>query len=283
MPLNLGQRPISPFLEPRHAVDQHPGVGVARRREQRLDAALLHDASRVHHDGPVAELGHEVEIVGDVDEREVQAAPEVMEQLDDLGLHGHVERGGRLVGNQQLRLAGKRHADEGALPHAAAQLVRVGPHDPLRIGEPHHPEDLQRAFAPRLRRTRRMGPDDVHELPSHLVHGVECGQRVLEHHRDLPAAQAAHLGVAQSQQVAAPESNRSVRDPSGRLDQAHDRQRADALARSRLAQHAERFAGLHREAHAAHRLRHAPTGGECDPKPVHLEQRFAHQSSLGPV
>ena len=50
---------------------------------------------------------------------------QVGEQVEDLRLDGDVERGGRLVGDQQLRVVGQRHRDHGALPHAAGELVRV--------------------------------------------------------------------------------------------------------------------------------------------------------------
>ena len=48
----------------------------------------------------------------------------VLEQLEHLRLHRDVERGGRLVGDQDLRLAEQRHGDHHALPHAARELVR---------------------------------------------------------------------------------------------------------------------------------------------------------------
>ena len=51
-----------------------------------------------------------------------------------LRLHRHVERGRRLVGEQQGGLAGQRHRDHDALPHAAAHLERVGL-EPARRGE----------------------------------------------------------------------------------------------------------------------------------------------------
>ena len=41
------------------------------------------------------------------------------QQIENLRLDGHVERGGRLVGDQQLRLAGQRDRDRNPLPHAA--------------------------------------------------------------------------------------------------------------------------------------------------------------------
>ena len=47
------------------------------------------------------------------------------EQVHDLGLHGHVEGGGRLVGDEHLRVQRQRHRDHDALAHAAGELVRV--------------------------------------------------------------------------------------------------------------------------------------------------------------
>ena len=47
------------------------------------------------------------------------------QQLEDLALDRHVERGRRLVGDQQLGLAGQRHRDHHALLLAARHLVRI--------------------------------------------------------------------------------------------------------------------------------------------------------------
>ena len=47
------------------------------------------------------------------------------EQLEDLRLRGHVERGGRLVGDQHLRPVRQRHRQHHPLAHAARELVRV--------------------------------------------------------------------------------------------------------------------------------------------------------------
>ena len=44
---------------------------------------------------------------------------DVLQKRDDLRLHGNVERGGRLVGDQQIRLVGERHGDHDALALAA--------------------------------------------------------------------------------------------------------------------------------------------------------------------
>ena len=52
---------------------------------------------------------------------------QVAHEVEDLGLDRDVERGRRLVGDQQLRLAGERHGDHHALRHAARHLVRDTP------------------------------------------------------------------------------------------------------------------------------------------------------------
>ena len=66
------------------------------------------------------------------------------QQLHDLRLGGHVERGGGLVGDQQLGPAGERHGDHDALPHAAGQLVRVLVEAALGGGDADQAEQLDR-------------------------------------------------------------------------------------------------------------------------------------------
>ena len=53
------------------------------------------------------------------------SALQLAHQVEDLRLDGDVERGGRLVGDQQCRFAEQRHRDHHALAHAARELVRV--------------------------------------------------------------------------------------------------------------------------------------------------------------
>ena len=50
---------------------------------------------------------------------------ELDEQLHDLRLRRDVQRGGGLVGDQQLRIPGQRDRDHHPLAHAAGELVRV--------------------------------------------------------------------------------------------------------------------------------------------------------------
>ena len=85
-------------------------VGVARRGEQRALRALLDDPAVAHHRDPVAGLGDDAEVVGDEDDRQAAPVAEVDQQAQDLRLDRHVERRRRLVGDQDLRVAGSATA-----------------------------------------------------------------------------------------------------------------------------------------------------------------------------
>jgi hypothetical protein len=64
--------------------------------------------------------------VTDQQQRHAQALLQGFEQQQDLALHGHVQRRGGLVGDQQFRLAGQGHGDHHPLALAAGQLMRIG-------------------------------------------------------------------------------------------------------------------------------------------------------------
>ena len=75
---------------------------------------------------------------------ELNSLLQVLQQVEDLRLHGHVERGGRLVGDQQLRVVDQRHRDHRALAHAAGELVRVVVDAAVRLRDADPVEHLDR-------------------------------------------------------------------------------------------------------------------------------------------
>ena len=126
-----------------------------------------------------------------------------LQQVEDLGLDGDVERGGRLVGDQQRRLAGQRHRDHHALAHAARQLVRIVVEPLRRRRDAHQLEHLDRArSAPPAATSCVWRQDRLDDLLADRVDRVERGHRLLEDHRHLAAAQPAPLVGRQPQQVA---------------------------------------------------------------------------------
>ena len=77
---------------------------------------------------------------------------------------------------------------------------------------------------------------------------IERGHRFLKDQRDLRAADALHLALAERAEIASLEDDRAGGDPSGRLHEPHDRERRQRFAAARFADQAERFAGGNREA-----------------------------------
>ena len=80
---------------------------MARPQEDVVSGALLDDARCVHHVDAVGIARDHAEIMGDDDQCDVEPTGEVLHQLEDLRLDGDVERGGRLVGDEELWIAGR--------------------------------------------------------------------------------------------------------------------------------------------------------------------------------
>ena len=78
--------------------------GAADSAKTSLGRAVLDRAPRVHDHHRLRRLGDDAEVVRDEDDADVEVALDLVDQLEDLGLHGHVERGRRLVGDQHVGL-----------------------------------------------------------------------------------------------------------------------------------------------------------------------------------
>ena len=102
-----------------------PVYGMRGWRVELVGVGQLDDLAEVHHRDAVAHVAHDGEVVGDEDQRQPELALQVAQQVEDLRLDRHVERGDRLVGDDQLRLERERARDADALALAAGELVRI--------------------------------------------------------------------------------------------------------------------------------------------------------------
>src|SRR5260221_14642751 len=83
------------------------------------------EVAAVHDDDAIGAARHDTKVMGDEYDGGVEVAPQTGDELKNLRLDRHVERGGWLVGDQQLRIARERDSDHDALAHAAAELVGI--------------------------------------------------------------------------------------------------------------------------------------------------------------
>ena len=79
-------------------------IGVPRVVENILDRSVFDLAPGVHHHHALRRLGHHSEIMSDEENRHAQVGLQPVDECQHLRLHRHIERGGRLVGNEKMRL-----------------------------------------------------------------------------------------------------------------------------------------------------------------------------------
>ena len=223
-------------VEPRHRAHQadacRDGAG---RRNTSSARALLDDARRVHHVDAVGVARDHAEIVRDDDQRDVEPARQILHQLEDLRLDGDVERGGRLVGDDQLRIAGKPDGDHHALAHAAGELMRILLEPALAVGDADQPQQLERARA-RLRLAHlEMDDQRLHDLQPDRQDRIERGHRLLEDHGDVAAAHLAHLARRRARAGCGPRTGCGRPGCAPCLgQQPHDGERRTPTCRSRI-------------------------------------------------
>ncbi len=205
--------------------------GCSGRSKSSCGGRLLDDAAAVHHHDAVGGLGDHAEVVGDEQHRHPDLVAQVAEQREYLRLDRHVERGRGLVGDEQLRVARERHRGHHALAHAARHLVRVVLDALLRRRDADEREHLDGARVCGLAVELHVRADALGQLVLHGEDRVQAGHRLLEDHRDLVAANAAHLVWESFEQVLPAVEDLAVDHAPRRLEQAHHRERRDALAR----------------------------------------------------
>ena len=102
----------------REAVQKPMRVRQARRVKKCGGWGPLHQSTGVHHRDVIGQLDEQRQVMSDEEGGESKPVTQSHQLLEDLALGDHVERGGRLVEDHDLRLQGERHGDHRPLPHA---------------------------------------------------------------------------------------------------------------------------------------------------------------------
>ena len=212
----------------------------------------------IHHRDAVGDFVDHGQVVGDQQQCHAALALQAFKQRENLGLDGHVERGGRLVGNQHLGLARQRDRNHHALLEPAGKLMRVGIPASGRVRHAHFGEQGEAAFAHLLAAQFQMRGQRLADLLANRKHRVERAHRLLKHHADPRAAAFAHRGFGQTHQILAAEPYDAIEYPCGGLRrQSHQRECRHRLAAAGFAQQRQRFTGRDRETHVVDRAQQA--------------------------
>ena len=273
-----GGEPRLVVAELRQGAEEPDRIGMLRLVEEGRDRGLLDDSPCVHDGDLVGDLGDDAQVVADHDDRRAELGMELAHEVEDLGLDGDVEGGGRLVGDEKLGTAGERHGDHHALAHPARELVGIVVVALFRGRDAHAAHHLYRAL-PRLAAADPLvALDRLGDLLADGEGGVQGGHRLLEDHRDVVAAQLAHLGGREPSEILAFEDHLPARNAPGRYrHKPHDGECRHTLAAAGLAHEAEGAPGPECEAHPVDGPGVALRTGEMDLEAAHLEERFRRQ------
>ena len=143
-----------------------------RVAEDVLRSAILHQIAQIHNAHRVGDVLHHGQIVADEQVRQVVLLLDLLEQVDDLGLNGHVQRGHRLIADDEFRIQRQRPGNADTLPLTAGELVGIAVLvEGLQAAVVHDPVDIVVKFLFRHQIVL------AHRLADDLTHRHSWGQR----------------------------------------------------------------------------------------------------------
>src|SRR5690606_893792 len=262
--------------------DQLAGVFMLRVGKEFCTIILFDDLSAVHDTYSVRNFAYQIQIVTDQQQCHAQFLLQILQQFEDLLLHGDVQRGSGLVGTQQFRLVGQRHGNHHPLALAAGQFVGKGAQTPGRVGDADQLQQLQGAGAGGLPVQPLVQEQHLADLPLDIVQRVQRRHRLLKDHRDAVAAHLAQLFLAQGQQVLP-----LIEDPTAGVtclgvgQQTQDGVGSHGFAGAALTDQGQGLAGPDVETDAAHRLYFLLLAAEGHAEIVDPYQWLGHVISSG--
>ena len=210
-------------------------VGMDGLGEEFLGGAALDDLAHVHDDDIVGDVLHDGEVVGDEEVGEAELVLEVHEEVEDLGLDGHVEGRDGLVADDELGVEGEGAGYADALASSSVEFVGVGVVKAVREADSGH-ELAHPVLVFLVGIHFAVDLQGLADDGGHGVAGIDGGVGVLEDHLhagaegfQLPGGGCRHLGAV-------------VDDGAGGgFVEADEEAARRGLAAARLADHAEGF------------------------------------------
>ncbi len=221
--------------------------------------------------------------MGDEEHAGAAAALHVLDQFQDLRLRRDVERGRRLVGDQERRIEDQRGRDHHALALPAGDLMRIGGVHPLRLGQAHRLQHRQHAAAPLGGAEIGVDAQNLLDLVADRQHRVQRRHRLLEDHRHPVAAQRPQPLRRRRQNILALQADRARDGLQRPGEQAHHREGGDGFARARFPDDADDLARADAERDVIDSEGAVAAAGQSDAQPRDLQDgslSLAHRPAI---
>ena len=203
---------------------------MAWRDEQvRRGRGLRHPAG-VQHDGSLAQLVDHAQIVGDEQQGHPALLHQIPQQLQDLGLDGHVQGGRRFVRDEQARFAREGHGDHHALAHPTRELVGIRVKDGVGFRQADLHEEVADALAGDIPAQSEVRTERLSHLLAGSIERIKRGHRILEDHRDAFSADTSVGTLRETHQLVAVQADAAPDRGGAPRQKAHDRAAGHALA-----------------------------------------------------
>ena len=164
---------------------------VGRPMQHLIHGAGFHERAFGHHADAMGDSLHHGQVVRNQQDRQIQAPLQIAQQPQDLHLNGDIQRGRRLIGDEQRGPCGQRHGQTHALLHPARELMRIRP-EALRG---HRDADLLQPLDSQSSRFlvahRCMPGNGLQQLRADRHDRVEARRGILEHVRNRPPSNRA--------------------------------------------------------------------------------------------
>ena len=234
--------------------------------------AELHQIAAIHHRHLVGNVGDHAHVMGHQHAAHLTLFAEGADKLEDLILNGDVECCGRLIGDDQLRIAGERDGDNHPLTHATGKLVRILFDAQLRLRDTHRPHQLQCLGKSGFAREVGIGQNGLHQLMLNGEQRVEGGHGVLEDEPDTGTTDGPHLVLALAGDELAIEIDIATGDAARRAQEIDNGVADGGLAGAGFTDHPDNLTLFDREREILHRGQHPVAGGVLDPQVLYFEQ-----------
>ena len=216
--------------------------------KQLVGAGKLQTLTQIHDHDVVGDVLDDAEVVGNEHIGQAHFVLQVHQQVQDLSLNGHVQRGHRLITDDELGIHGQGAGDADTLAAAAVQLVGI--RRGIAAGQAHHVHQVRCVVEDLLLCGQRLV--DEHVLGDDLddgLTGVQAGVGVLEDDLELLTHLLHLAGVVLGDVLPVVEDL-----AGGRLDKPQNGAAQGAFSAAGLAHHADGLTGIDLHVDTVHRV-----------------------------